>query len=143
MVLMKPIATYCRELSIGLMASLCGRPLCIFTLRLHNGGMESQLDLAIGHGLHDSDEEEEDMMVECLLSTSDSLELDEESRRRLEGSMLKRLFVHHDREGGANRLFHNYFIDDLVFDDNIFWCKYRMQRDVFLCFVHVVITFDS
>ena len=101
----------------------------------------AELNSAIARNLHDSDKEEEDMVVEWLVCGGDGLESNEEKRRR-GGSTFRRRFVHQDCDGGLERLFHNYFADDPIFDDATFQRRYKMQRDIFLHLVDAVTIFD-
>ena len=53
-----------------------------------------------------------------------------------------RVYRHRDREGGDARLFHDYFADEPVYDDQLFRCRYRMRRPLFLRLVDGVSHFD-
>ena len=86
----------------------------------------AQLDSALAHALHDSDEEQEDMLMESFVCGGDYSESEEENTKKHRGSTLGRCFVYRDREDGAKWLFRHYFADDLVFDDATFRRRYRM-----------------
>ena len=60
------------------------------------------------------------MVVEWLFCGGDGLESDEEKRRRLGGNTLGKHIIYQDCKGGAEPLFHNYFMEDPVFDDATF-----------------------
>ena len=65
-----------------------------------------------------------------------------EERLRVGGSTMGRVYRHRDREGGDARLFHDYFADEPVYDDQLFRHRYRMRRQLFLRLVDGVSHFD-
>ena len=56
--------------------------------------------------------------------------------------MYSRCYVHHNHKAAATRLFINYLAQDLAFDDATFCHKYMTWRDLFLCIVKLVCSFD-
>ena len=117
---------------------------CVYFLQFSFAMEEwrAQLDSVLAHALHDSDEEQEDMLVESFVCGGDYLESEEENTKKHRGSTLERCFVYRDREDGAERLFRDYFANDPLFDDATFRRKYRMRRDIFLRLVDAASTFD-
>ena len=53
-----------------------------------------------------------------------------------------RVYCHCDWEGGDARLFHDYFADKPVYDDQLFRRIYRMRRHLFLRLVDRISHFD-
>ncbi|XP_042465902.1 uncharacterized protein LOC122048398 [Zingiber officinale] len=54
------------------------------------------------------------------------------------GRTQRRRYLNRDREVGHARLFNDYFSDDLVYPDDIFRRRFRMQKELFLRIVDVV-----
>ena len=96
---------------------------CVHFLRFSSTMEEwrAQLEASIAHGLHNSNEEQEDMVVEWLLCASDGLEEEEEENKRRHGrSRMGRHFDYQNQEVDVKRLFHDYFAVNLVFNDATF-----------------------
>ena len=98
-----------------------------------------ELQNSIAVALNDSNEEEKELLIELLVFTHGVSNSEEEARGRGGGSTLGRLFVHYNREGGAAQLYDDYFVEFLVFEDDVFRRRYRMRRELFLRLVDGVV----
>ena len=103
----------------------------------------AQLQRSIHAALHDSDDDEQEALTEVLIRGAMPYDSDDEARSRGGGSTVGRVYRHRDREGGDARLFHDYFVDEPVYDDHLFRRRYKMRRPLFLCLVDGVSRFDS
>ncbi|XP_057733835.1 uncharacterized protein LOC130949011 [Arachis stenosperma] len=70
---------------------------------------------------------------EYLLEDSEEEDIDRSS------IPITRRWINRDREAGHDRLFQDYFVDESVYNADIFRRKFRMRRDVFLRIVDALL----
>ena len=102
----------------------------------------AELQRSISAALDDSDDDQQEALSELLIQGAMLYDSEGEGRSRVGGSIVGRVYRHRDREGGDARLFHDYFADEPVYNDQLFRCRYRMRRPLFLCLVDGVSHFD-
>ena len=101
-----------------------------------------ELQRSISAAFDDLDDDQEEALSELLIWGAMAYDLKGEERLLMGGSTVGRVYCHRDREGGDARLFHDYFADEPVYDDQLFRRRYRMRRHLFLRLIDRVSHFD-
>ena len=104
----------------------------------------AELQRLISAALDDSDDDQQETLSELLIQGVMPYDSEGEGRSMWEAAQWgrRRVYRHRDREGGDVRLFHDYFADESVYNNQLFTRRYRMRRPLFFRFIDGVSHFD-
>jgi hypothetical protein len=106
----------------------------------------AQLEVAVDSGLKDSGDDDSELEEEAFQDAFEQWVGDSSERPRRPrcgGSRVWRRYVHRDHEVGHDRLFHDYFADNPIYDAVKLRRRFRMRRELFLSIVDRVYAYDQ
>ena len=77
----------------------------------------AELQRSISATLDNLDDDQEEALSELLIRGEMAYDSEGEGRSRVGGSTVGRVYRHRNREGGEARLFHDYFANEPIYND--------------------------